>query len=194
MTHRNINNVLTVLVIVLAVFILIAPFLGQLDWFWNGPGKTAEPRFVLDYKNSIESKSSVTPANQLYIPAAGASAEILEGNDIVTVDRGLWHRPATPTPLEQGNSVIVGHRFSFDPRVVQPLYHLDKVNLGDDIFVFWEGKTVKYNVTEKKVVKASAVEVEAPTKNTQLTLYTCTPLWNPVDRLVIIAKPAGAAQ
>ena len=45
-----------------------------------------------------------------------------------------------------------------------------------------------YTVTEIKEVPASAIEIEAPTDTARLTLYTCTPLWNPVNRLVVIAE------
>jgi LPXTG-site transpeptidase (sortase) family protein len=42
---------------------------------------------------------------------------------------------------------------------------------------------------ESKIVDPSAVEIEAPTTQKQLTLYTCTPIWTAKERLVIIAKP-----
>lgn len=195
MTHRNVNHVLTILVITLAIFILIAPFLGQLDWLMNGPSKTPEPQFVTNYKKDNTAQDSTTPPGKyLYIPSIGASAEVLEGSAASTVDKGLWHRPASAEPGDTGNTVIVGHRFSYNPRLQQPLYQLDKVSVGDSIFVQWNDKVIEYAVTDKKVVKATEIRVEAPTKDAQLTLYTCTPLWNPVDRLVVVAKPVKEQQ
>jgi len=44
-----------------------------------------------------------------------------------------------------------------------------------------------YTVDRIKQVTATAVEIEAPTARPTLTLYTCTPLWNPKDRLVVTA-------
>jgi LPXTG-site transpeptidase (sortase) family protein len=197
---------LTVFVIILAVFILLAPLIPQLDYFFNGPATVARPGFAssgaqTQFESSATTESGqsdagtgMTNPDQLYIPAIGALAPVIEGTAEKTVDKGLWHRPATPTPNKGGNTVIVGHRFSYNPSVVQPFYHLDKIKIGDDIYLKWGSTTYHYTVTEKKVVTAHQVEVEAPTTDTRLTLYTCTPLWNPVDRLVVIAKPIGVQQ
>lgn len=83
--------------------------------------------------------------------------------------------------------MLVGHRFTYDGNGV--FYHLDKLKVGDQLAVFWEGKKYQYTVTETKVVPATATEVEDQTQDPQLTLYTCTPLWSAKDRLVVIAKP-----
>lgn len=196
MTHRNINNVLSVFVVILAVFIVLAPLLPQLDYIVNGVTVKA-PSFVADSQNTTAATGTTewvdSNQNQLYIPKIGALAPIIEGTAKNTVDKGLWHRPSASSPDKSGNTVIVGHRFSYNPGVVQPFYHLDKLAIGDQIYVQWNQKTYQYSVTEKKVVNANQVEVEAPTTTAQLTLYTCTPLWNPVQRLVIIAKPSGVS-
>ena len=47
----------------------------------------------------------------------------------------------------------------------------------------------RYKVESSRTVPDTAIQVEAPTKDARLTLYTCTPLWNPVNRLVVVAKP-----
>ena len=198
MTHRDINNCLSVFVVVLAIYILLAPFLPQLDYIFNGPQSVAAPAYAV--QNGAQTTSSnttsgtpsqATSENQLYIPSIGALAPIIEGTDKNTVDKGLWHRPATATPDAVGNMVVVGHRFSYNHGVVQPFYHLDKLKVGEKIYLQWNGKTFVYTVKSAKVVKATEVSVEAPTVNAQLTLYTCTPIWNPVERLVITALPEG---
>jgi LPXTG-site transpeptidase (sortase) family protein len=61
--------------------------------------------------------------------------------------------------------------------------------VGQKLALFWEGKEYLYEVTETKVVEATAVEIEAPTKDKQLTIYTCTPIWTAKQRLVVIALP-----
>ena len=203
MTHRNANNMLSVLVIVLAVFIVLSPFLPQLDFFMNGPSTVKSPTYVSEaarttYATSGDpdggggDPSKDAAAKQLYIPSIGALAPIIEGTAQNTVDKGLWHRPLSAKPGIAGNTVIVGHRFSYNPGVEQPFYHLDKVKIGDSIYIRWNNTTYHYVVAEKKVVTPKQVEVEAQTADTRLTLYTCTPLVNPVNRLVIIAKPYGA--
>ena len=148
MTHRNANNMLSVLVIVLAVFIVLSPFLPQIDYFMNGPSTVKQPAYVSEaaknaYVTSDNTGSSAgnlpkdTVAKQLYIPSIGALAPIIEGTAQNTVDKGLWHRPLSSQPGMAGNTVIVGHRFSYNPGVEQPFYHLDKVKPGDSIYIRW---------------------------------------------------------
>lgn len=199
---------LVVFIVVLATYILLAPILPQLDYIMNPPATVKAPAFVAAPENTTQNNSDVAVAetteqatgtgstsqvlqNQLYIPSIGAMGPIIEGTAPKTVDKGLWRRPATSEPGKGGNTVIVGHRFSYNHGVVQPFYHLDKVKIGDTIYVLWNGQKYTYNVTDKKVVNKSEISVEAPTSSEQLTLYTCTPVWNPIDRLVVIAKPAG---
>lgn len=189
MTHKNANIVLAVLVALLGLYIIVLPILPNLT-FKVKQGSYKAPAYV----QAAQSGSAVSPdtipaGNRLAIPKLGIEAPILEGIALNTVDKGLWHRPNTPTPLENGNTVIVGHRFSYNPGLKQPFYHLDKLGIGDTIVVAWEKKIVTYKVSEIKTVTADQVVVEQNTTDKRLTLYTCTPLWNPVNRLVIIAKP-----
>ena len=116
----------------------------------------------------------------------------MEGNSIAIISKGgTWRRPQSATPLDDGNTVIVGHRYYGSN--VSTFYHLDKVLVGQKLALYWEGQEYLYEVTESKVVGPSAVEVEAPTQDKRLTIYTCTPIWTAKNRLVIIAKPLGAS-
>lgn len=217
MTHRSFNEMLTVFVVILALYIILAPMIPQLDYLMNGAsGLKTPPAFTPSFDTqSDKSSQNITNSsadasldnnlkgdsrgtvvgkslNQLYIPSIGASAAIIEGTRPNTVDKGLWRRPNGSVPGEGGNTIIVGHRFSYNHGVVQPFYHLDKVRLGDSILVQWQGRRLSYYVTDKKVVTKYATDIESPTSSEQITLYTCTPIWNPVDRLVLIAKPKVA--
>ncbi len=110
------------------------------------------------------------------------------GPDARTLNKGPWLRPQGSTPDKGGNTVIAAHRFTYSDREGD-FYHLDKVRPGDEVGLFWKGVKYLYSVQAVKVVGPDAVEIEAPTDQPQLTLYTCTPLWLPKDRLVIIATP-----
>jgi sortase A len=112
---------------------------------------------------------------------------VFEGKTQATLSKGLWRRPHGSTPAKENNTVIVGHRLTYtNPR--GSLYHLDKVRAGDSIGVTWDNKKYLYTVVEIKVVKADETAVEAPTDTPRLTIYTCTPLWLPKDRLVVVAE------
>jgi sortase A len=113
--------------------------------------------------------------------------QILIGDNPSLLHKGVWNRPNSSSPPEAGNTVLTGHRFTYDGPAT--FYSLDKVQVGDAIVIYWEGKEYDYIVSETKVVPASAVEIEAPSNYSQLTLYTCTPLWSAKDRLVVVANP-----
>ncbi len=137
------------------------------------------------------SDSPIPQDNRLVIPGIGLNEPIYEGNFISVISEGgTWLRPNTVKPIENGNSVIVGHRF-YGSRV-STFYHLDKIQEGEVFAVYWDGEEIVYKVTDKKIVDATAIEIESDTETRQLTLYTCHPLWTAKQRLVIIAKPVEA--
>lgn len=187
--HRQLNHSLTVLVILVAGYILVAPMLPNID-YWR---KTMQNPSVPAYVTAVTAGQTPPPNDvpkdsRLVIPKIYANAPIGVGASETILRDGLWMRPNASTPAKGGNTVIAGHRFSYNPGLTQPFYHLDKLVAGDKIVVTWNGKAYSYTVAESKVVHATQTSVEAPTKDAQLTLYTCTPLWNPKDRLVIVAK------
>ncbi len=189
LSHKNINNTLSLVVILLGLYIALSPFLPQIGfWLRNKSPDTIAP-YAGALAESVGSDSTAAPdGNRIVIPDIALDEPILEGNSINVINNGgTWQRPQSKTPLENGNTVIVGHRFFGNNTAT--FYNLDKVKPGQKIAIYWEGQEVLYEVTESKTVEPSAVEIEAPTHEKQLTLYTCTPIWTAKNRLVIIAKP-----
>lgn len=124
--------------------------------------------------------------NRLIIPKIDLDQHIFEGTSPYTVNKGVWIRPNASRPDIGSNTVMVAHRLTYtDPR--GPFYFLNKLAVGDEIAVTWQQKVYHYKVESIKVVSPTDVEVEAPTKQSVLTLYTCTPLWTLSSRLVIRA-------
>lgn len=191
-TLQKLNSFLSFIIIVLGLYIAIAPFLPQIEfWFRN-----TTPEYTVPYSGSLAKSvgsSSTNPApkeNRIVIPSIGVNEPILESDNIEVITKGgTWRRPSSATPLDNNNTVIVGHRYYGND--VSTFYNLDKVQVGQLLAVYWEGQEFLYEVTETKVVGPSAVEIEAPTSERQLTLYTCTPVWTARDRLVVIAKPTA---
>jgi sortase A len=190
MTLRKFNNTLSIIVIVLGLYIALSPFLPQIG-FWF---RDKSPEAVAPYSGqlaSLENSDSNKPTpqdNRLVIPSIGIDEPILEGSNIWVINSGgTWRRPNTSTPTENNNTVIVGHRF-FGSNV-STFYHLDKVETGQKMAIYWQGEEIVYEVTEIKVVDPTAIEIESQTTEKQLTIYTCTPIWTAKNRLVIIAKP-----
>ncbi len=191
---RFFNNCLTIAVALLAIYIIAAPYLPQLEWWLKHdspvkavagpkPGNPAEP--------APAQQQATVQGDALFIPRLDMAQPIYGGGKS-SLSKGIWKLPNTSTPDKGGNTVLVGHRFTYAGPAI--LYHLDKVQVGDAITLRWQDKTYNYGVTDIKVVLPTELSVEANTKDAQLTIYTCTPLWSVKNRLVIIAKPLEAGQ
>ena len=63
----------------------------------------------------------------LYIDSIDVEGDISEGISSEDMDRGFWHFPTSVYPGEEGNSVIIGHRFQYIPPAKNTFYSLDKV-------------------------------------------------------------------
>jgi LPXTG-site transpeptidase (sortase) family protein len=198
--RRGLARLTSVLVGGLGLYLVSAPFLPQLQYWLAGPEATSlstivsEPmKAVITPRVSMAAAISAGPGfeefitdNLVVIPSIGVHSVIYEGDSIKTMDQGIWRRPKTSTPDKGGNTVLVGHRFLYTsgPRT---FYHLDKVTVGEMITLFWRGKRYVYQVDSSVVAGVSALEVEQPTAQPVLTLYTCTPLLTADKRLVVRA-------
>lgn len=183
---RRFNNLLTVIIIGLGLYLIIIPFLPEINyWLQKRMGKISN---TIVYSNDGKANSKPIPQdNRLVIPQMGLDATVNEGKYADTLKKGLWRRPNTSTPDQGGNTVIVGHRFTYSSPAI--FYHLDKIKENDEFALFWQGKEYKYKVKEIRIVQPTEIEVEDNTIEPTLTLYTCTPMWTSKQRLIVIAKP-----
>lgn len=192
--HRRFNDILSVIVAGLALYILVSPLLPNITLWWqqktDKSGGHVYETDLLPADTNIDLKP--TPKeNRLVIPALQLDQEIYEGRYSNTLSKGLWRRPHTSTPDQGGNTVIAGHRFMHSKPGV--LFHLDKLKEGERFSLYWQGKEHLYQVSSVKIVSPLALEVEHQTKEPLLTIYTCTPLWTAKQRLVIQATPLEEA-
>lgn len=175
---RRINWALYAVIVGCGIYLLVSPFWPKVAFkistVFNPPEQTIDTTRVDRNKD------------QLYIPTIKLMQPILEGTNPQTVNRGVWRLPDGSTPSQESNTVLIGHRFSYkNPSV---FYHLDKVKAGDNIYVSWNKKVYLYKVDKIRTVTPNTTSVEKPTKEAQLTIYTCTPLWSTSHRLVIESK------
>lgn len=194
LTHRKVNDIITILVVAFSVYVIAVPYLPQLSW------KLRKHSTVSPYEGVLRDTGAATAAsepvkeapqgNRIVIPVAGVDLPIIEGNDVSIVDGGgslrkkLW----VESPKDIGNTVIIAHRFSYR-NPAGGFYHLDEVHVGDRLAIYWQGEELVYQVVETKIVPSTAVEIENNTPDRTLTLYTCTPIFSSENRLVVIAKP-----
>lgn len=193
---RNANRILLLAIVLINSYIITAPIFPNLSFWWQtrSGSSATNPQVRLAKQIASEANGdSAKDANgdRLFIPRMMLNAPVVEGpmrNSYNLLNQGAWRLPIGSTPKEGSNTVIAGHRFSYTgPRGV--FYYLDKLKKGDEIGYRKDGVMYRYVVDSIRTVPPTEIAVQEPTDDTRLTLYTCTPLWNPVNRLVVIAKP-----
>lgn len=133
--------------------------------------------------------------NRLYIPEISVDVAIEEGDDPSVLDKGAWHRrPQNGNPEKGGNFVLSAHRFQMGvtpqhTRAKSPFYHIDKLHVGDKLYVSYNKKRFTYEVTKKYRVPRTAVEIEGPSSEAKMTLYSCDLKGETAGREVVEAKP-----
>lgn len=187
MVLKRVNTALLIGILLIVAYIVIAP-VTPLAVFWIEEHSGARLQKLTREVKLPAAKINDAPGDdRLVIPAMLLSVPINEGKDLSALRTGPWRRPNGSTPDKGGNTVIAGHRFTYaNPRGI--FYFLNKLKPGDEAAVFWHGKRYVYKVSDVKTVPPTDEAIEAPTSDARLTLYTCTPLWLPKDRLVVTAE------
>jgi LPXTG-site transpeptidase (sortase) family protein len=176
------------------VYIIAAPLVPQLTYWWNTHHTQRQQQLERSIetppKTSLHTNITISGPNRIIIPTMLLDQATLEGpvsNWFNILYRGIWRWPDGSTPDKGGNTIFLSHRFSYTgPRGA--FYYLNKLQTGDSIGVVWNGKLYTYDVVSTQVVPPTDTAIENNTSDAQITLFTCTPLWHPVDRLVVVAK------
>jgi LPXTG-site transpeptidase (sortase) family protein len=181
---RYFNNFLSVVVVVLACFIFIWPFFPKISWW----ARFQAPVISHTAPTSVVKSDPVPVDNTLVIPKLEMREQVYDGSNLGTLRKGIWHLPNSSSPDKGGNTVMAGHRFTYDGKAV--FYYLDKVAIGDNMTLYWQNKRYDYIITAINEVQPTDGTLVATTDTPTLTVYTCTPLWSAKNRLVITAKLA----
>jgi len=187
-TLKKTNNLLLALIILINAYVIAGPFLPAILFHWHG--YSAKRQQLQAKVNAPQPKQLATPQpNQVIIPSMLLDQPILDGPEsqqYAILNKGIWRFQWSSTPDKGGNTVLIGHRFTYtDPRGV--FYFLNKVKIGDRIAVWWNNKKYVYDVVGINQVPATDTAIEGRSHQAELTLFTCTPLWLPKDRLVVVA-------
>lgn len=133
--------------------------------------------------------------NRVIIPKIGVNIPYDDNQE--ALNTGAWWRHADRgNPVDGGNFILAAHRFEIQPTPQatwekSPFYHIEKMAIGDQIVIDYEGKRYGYEIDTVNTVKPTQIEVEAPSETAKLTLYSCGLGGASVDRIVFTAKPIG---
>lgn len=187
------NNILLSAIVLINGYIIAAPLLPQVTFWWRKNHSSRQTTLTKLIHTPTKESGSTEP-NSLIIPTILLHAPTLEGpenNWFNLLKEGIWRWPASSTPDKGGNTVFLAHRFSYTgPHGA--FYYLNKLKPGDEIGVVWSQKTYTYIVTSSTEVPPTDTAIENNTSDARITLFTCTPLWHPIHRLVVVAKLKGS--
>lgn len=176
---KPINNILLVLIVLINGYIIIAPFVPAVTYqiaihSSTSPLLGTHP----DYSQIDRTK------NHLVIPSIVLDQAVLVGNNSKLVNQGIWHIPGTSTPDRGSNTVLAGHRWTYYGAGF--FYNIDKIHVSDTMVLVWSGKIYVYKVASIAIVPPSDTAVNAASSKNELTIYSCTPLWNAANRLIVV--------
>lgn len=129
---------------------------------------------------------NITRLGVIKLPKIQISENIVEGSDN-ELFYGVGHVSGTAMPGELGNCVLAGHRNYI---IMRPFRYLDKMEIRDLVYVTDDRFTYTYEVFNIFEVGPDDTWILLPQQEEShmLTLLTCTPVMNPVNRLVVRCK------
>jgi len=144
---------------------------------------------ILSFSRAPEFKEEISEdlfPSQIQIPKVKIDLLVSPAkakNEIWEISKdGASYLLGSGVPGRKGNSVIYGHNKN---NLFGPIRWL---KVGDEIRIKnRKGEEFLYKVKETKTVSPENIEVLAPTKDSTLTLYTCTGFMDR-QRFVVVAK------
>lgn len=132
---------------------------------------------------AIRKPMEITQLGNIKIPKIQLSENLVEGSGDELL-YGVGHARLTAMPGQAGNCVLAGHR---NYVVMRPFRYLDKVEVGDMVYVSHENNTYTYEVFKTFEIEPTDTWVMQPQDEEEylLTLITCTPVLTYTHRLVI---------
>lgn len=138
------------------------------------------------------------PNFSIVIPKIGANAKIIPnvnaGDEklyLEALKKGVAHAEGTAFPGEGGHIFLFAHSTDYFWNVGNynaVFYLLYKLEKGDEVNLFYQGKRSIYKIVEKRVVDPSQVEYLVRKSNKEfITLQTCWPPGTTLKRLLVFA-------
>lgn len=151
-------------------------------------------------QNNFSQSSNNLPVfadNHIYIPLISTNAPITwmvqntAEDTSSALQNGVIHLVGTATPGSIGNVFITGHssNYAWAPGQYKSVFALlNKLSVGDIIFLKYQGNIYEYKVYEQSIIKPNDTSVLQQGNKSILTLMTCTPVGTSLNRLIIKAN------
>ena len=158
-----------------------------------------QSQFIDTTNNSTTKRLAQTQTiteNRLYIPKIDINLPYLAGPASVMEHGAWWRKPENGNPKDGGNFVLSAHRFIMGMTPQQtlrksPFYNINRLDIGDKIIVDYNGERYGYEINNIFDVQATQTEIEAPSTEAKLTLYSCELGGADTGRIVVAAKLLG---
>ncbi len=162
MGKRFIKAILILVPIVLigtGLFTIYGVFSPEIEYKINPPN---EAKII----EMVESEEDLS-INRLIIPSIGVDMKI--GQDKEFLDYGGWIQRLDSDNLP---NLIAIHRFGWstlspDQKMKQTLYHVDKLDKGDIVYILWNGERYEYHV--ESIIDGD----NNPSLSGKTIIYTC---------------------
>jgi len=134
------------------------------------------------------------------IPKLGISQQVIpnvnptnKAEYLQALEHGVAHASGSALPDQPGNIYLFAHSsdnpFSIT-RYNTAFYLLPKLEIGDQIHLYYHGQDYLYTVRDKQIVTPWQLSSVITNDHTGLTLQTCYPIGTDWRRLLIFADPA----
>lgn len=200
---------ITAAVLVVLVFLFLQynrPIISNVVAYVS-PGNIDPQNIIIDPSTDL----TVAPEPRIIIPKINVDAPVIYGvgNDydsqMAAMEKGVAQFAipgANSRPGQIGNTVLSGHSSNdlLEPGDYKFIFvQLEKLQIGDSVYLNYQSKRYTYIITKKEVVEPSEVsKLVYPTDKPMLTLITCTPIGTALRRLLVTAEqvspdPAASA-
>lgn len=184
--------ILGILLTLVAIFIVGGTFLPVIQQEINyGLSKVSNPTEI----------KAIIPLDTdfgILIPKINANSHIIKNVDPLNsteyhlaLTKGVAHVKGSALPGQKGNIFLFSHSssdFFNAPKINSVFYLLNKLELDDQIKLFYEGKEYLYAVQDKQVVSSDTINyLQLEDKGQSLTLMTSWPPGTSLKRLIVKA-------
>lgn len=166
----------------------------------TNPAPNAFLALIDRFSSAEEILAPPDPNNSIIIPKIAAVSKIVANVDSANYDeyigslkQGVAHARGTAFPGDGGHIYLFAHSTDsiFNVGVYNAVFYLlYKLDVNDEIDLFYQGRKYVYKVVDKKTVDPTDVHYMTRQSNKDfLTLQTCWPPGTTLQRLLVFAVP-----